>query len=183
MEVLYKLQRGYGADPIFKRGAAKAVRPPGITLSGFGRCCVSLNDAASSRRPLGVTIIGLIFFFGVFMSALAAISLLNPGSVLDLMWRINPHARDAFVQLGSWAPRLLAVVCISCVAASFGFITGRRWGYRLGVAMLTVNLAGDLVNGLTGMEPHAWAGVPIAGSLLWYLSSGKVKAFFGIMPS
>ena len=97
------------------------------------------------------------------------------------MWRLNPHARTEFAHLGMWAPMLLGCVCICCAAASFGFLTGRGWGYWLGVAMLALNLTGDLLSGLSGLEPRAWVGVPIAGLLLWYLTSRNVRSFFGVV--
>lgn len=94
------------------------------------------------------------------------------------MWRLNPRAHEAFFRMGVWAPILLGVVCLACAASAYGFFTGKRWGYRVGVTLLVLNLIGDLVNAALGIEPWAVVGVPIVGLLLWYLSSRKVKDFF-----
>jgi hypothetical protein len=94
------------------------------------------------------------------------------------MWRLNPRAHEAFSRMGVWAPLLLGTVCLACAASAYGFFTGKRWGLRLGVALLLLNLTGDLVNAALSIEPRAVVGVPIVALLLWYLSSRKVKTFF-----
>jgi hypothetical protein len=132
----------------------------------------------SPRRPPGVTALAGLFAFGTLASGLSVVSLLNPGGSLEPMWRLNPRAHEAFSHMGIWAPLLLGSVCLACAASAYGFFTGRRWGYRLGVTLLLVNLAGDLVNGALGIEPRAVIGVPIVALLLWYLSSRRVKTFF-----
>ena len=96
------------------------------------------------------------------------------------MWRLNPRAHEAFSRMGAWALLLLGSVCIACAASAYGFFTGKRWGYWLGVVGLLVNLTGDLVNAALGIEPRAWVGVPIVALILWYLSRPRVRAFFGV---
>lgn len=129
-------------------------------------------------RPIGVTGLGLFFLFGTLASGLSVISLLTPQGPLEIIWRLNPRAQAAFSEMGIGAPILLAAVCAACAASAYGFFKGRRWGYRLGIALLLVNLAGNLINGVLGIEPRAWIGVPIVGLLLWYLSSRRVREFF-----
>jgi hypothetical protein len=84
--------------------------------------------------------------------------------------------------MGTWALALLGTVCLACAASAYGFFTGKRWGYRLGVMGLIVNATGDLINAALGIEPRAWVGVPIVALILWYLSRPKVKAFFAVTP-
>lgn len=94
------------------------------------------------------------------------------------MWRLNPRAHEALAGMGTWAPLLLGTVCLACAASAYGFFHGKRWGYRLGIGLLLVNLTGDLVNAALGIEPRAVIGVPIVALLLWYLSSSRVRSFF-----
>ena len=82
--------------------------------------------------------------------------------------------------MGAWALLLLGVVCVACTVAAYGFFTGRRWGYGLGIVGLLVNLTGDIVNTVLGTEPRAVAGIPVVALILWYLSRPKVRAFFGV---
>jgi hypothetical protein len=131
------------------------------------------------KRPAGVTALACVFLVGVLASGSSAISLLNPGGALEPMWRLNPRARESFSRMGGWAPLLLAVVCAMCAACAYGFFTGSRWAYPLGVGGLLVNLAGDITNAALGIEPRAIVGVPIVALILWYLFSRRVRDFFG----
>jgi hypothetical protein len=133
----------------------------------------------STARPAGVTALGCLFIFGMLMSGLSAASLLTHAAVLEPMWQvIKPAAKDAFSQMGLWAPILLGAVCLACAGAAYGFFAGTAWGYLLGVGILLLNLLGDIVNALIGTEPRAWVGVLIVALILWHLSTHRVKAFF-----
>jgi hypothetical protein len=134
----------------------------------------------AAARPAGVTALGCLFLLGAVVSCVSEISLRAPGGFLEPMWRLNPRARDSFSRMGAWAPILLGVVCLACVACAYGFLAGRRWGYRLGVVGLFVNLAGDVANAVLGDDPRAVVGVPIVGLVLWYLFSRRVRTFFGL---
>ena len=125
-----------------------------------------------------MTAFALFLAFGALAAGLAAISLLTPGGPLEPMWRLNPRGREGLLRIGGWGPLLLAAVSIACGAAGVGFFRGRRWGYRLGIALLVLNLAGDLVNSGFGIEPRAAAGIPVVALMLWYLSTARVRAFF-----
>jgi ABC-type multidrug transport system permease subunit len=94
------------------------------------------------------------------------------------MWRLNPRAREQFAVMGPWALLLMGVVSVTCALTSYGLWNGRRFGFILGITMLTVSLLGDLANAVLGIEPRAWAGVPIAAALLVLLATGRAKAFF-----
>ncbi len=137
-----------------------------------------LKSQNEVTRPPGITALSVFFAFGTLASGLSAVSLLTPGGPLEPVWRLNPRAHDALAGMGTWAPLLLGAVCLACAAAAYGFFTGRLWGYRLGITLLVVNLAGDLINAGLGIEPRAVVGLPIVGLLLWYLSSSRVRTFF-----
>ena len=89
------------------------------------------------------------------------------------MWQLNPRAREQFATMGGWALLLMAVVSTACAAASIGLWRGKRFGYVLGLTLLTVSLVGDLANAVLGLEPRAWIGVPIAAVLLVVLVRGR----------
>ena len=137
-------------------------------------------NVRASDRPAGVTALACLFAVGVLASGLSAISLFNPGGALEPMWKLNPRARESFSRMGTWAPLLLAVVCVACAACAYGFFLGRRWAYPLGVGGLLVNLTGDIVNAALGIELRAVVGVPIVALILWYLLSRQVRNFFGL---
>ena len=140
----------------------------------------SSTRPALRPRPPGVTALALLSIFGTLASGLSFISLLTPGGPLEPMWRLNPRAHEAFSHMGAWALLVLGVVCVGCATSAFGFLTGRRWGYWLGVVGLLVHLIGDVVNTVLGIEPRAVVGVPVVALILWYLSRPGVRAYFGV---
>ncbi len=132
----------------------------------------------SEARPLGIIALVVLFAIGTFASFLSALSLIFPGSSLEAIWRLNPNARAGFSRIGSWAIVLMICVCIACLFTAVGLWRGRSWGYWLAVVMLAVNLGGDVLNVLTGTEPRALIGIPIAGAILVYLLRKQTRYHF-----
>lgn len=133
----------------------------------------------SESRPAGITALSIFFLFGATMSFIAFVSLLFPGSILEPMWRLNPRAHEGFAVMGVWAIVLMCVVSVACASAAVGLWHGARWGYRLAIILLAINLLGDIVNVALGTEPRAVVGVPIVLALLAFLMSRRVRSFFG----
>jgi len=142
-----------------------------------------MSGPALPARPGGVTALAVFFAAGAAVCLATTIALLFPGGVLEPIWRLRPQARAGFAALGAWAPVLLAVVGLACAAAARGLWTGRRWGRRLAIALLAVNLAGDGANAVLGTEPRALAGIPIVALLLLFLATGRVRAYFAAHPA
>ena len=53
-----------------------------------------MNPSADrlAKGPVGLTAMGIFLLFGAFVAFLAGTTLVWPGTVLDLMWDLNPHA-------------------------------------------------------------------------------------------
>lgn len=126
-------------------------------------------------RPAGLTALSLFFAIGALMSGTTAVALMFPGSGLEPIWRLNPPARVAFAQLGTWGIVLMLAVLVACLAAAAGLWTGRRWGYWLAVALLAINLGGDVLNATVRGDRRTLVGLPIGGLLLAYLFSRRVR--------
>ena len=133
---------------------------------------------SETRRPWGITALSVFFLAGAAISLIASISLLLPDSFLTVIWRVNPRAHENLSSLGLGAVLLLLTVSMFCAAASFGLWCISRWGYRLAVGLIAINLIGDVTNVLLGTEPRAIIGVPVAAAILAYLMSRKVRNFF-----
>jgi hypothetical protein len=130
------------------------------------------------RRSIGIIALSIFFALGFLVALSTSIALLTPGGPLEPIWGLNPRARQQFGRLGGWALVILLPVAGACALASIGLWRLRRYGYFLAVVLLVVNLAGDLVNVLLGMEPRAAIGIPIAGSIVAYLLSRPVRQRF-----
>ncbi len=137
-----------------------------------------MTPASSPHRPRGITAQGIFFALGAAISCTSFVALIFPGGPLEPMWRLNPRARESFATMGGWSLALMAVVSLVCASASIGLWRVRRWGYLLALALLTFSLLGDLANALSGLEPRAWVGVPVAGLMLAYLATRRVRELF-----
>lgn len=132
----------------------------------------------SLKRPLGITALSAFFIAGALISFTAGVSLLVPGSLIEPMWRLNPHGHEGLLRIGLWAVALLFAASAACAAAAFGLWRRARWGYIVAIVLIAINLLSDVANTVVGTEPRAIVGVPIALALLFYLMSRRVRSFF-----
>jgi len=133
--------------------------------------------------PLAMTALILFFAAGALISGTSALALAFPGSWLEPIWRLNPEARSALVQLGPWAVVLMLGVSAACAGAAGGLWTGRRWGHRVAVGVLATNLVGDLFNAVVRGDRRTLIGLPIGGLLLGYLLSRRIRDRFRPLPN
>ena len=129
-------------------------------------------------RPFGVTALSVFFLIGAVINLTASLSLIFPNSFFKPIWRVNPRAQVGLESIGGWAIVLLFAVCASCSAAAIGLWRGARSGHSVAVAMITINLIGDIANTILGTDSRTIVGVPIAAAILWYLLSKRVRNFF-----
>lgn len=125
--------------------------------------------------PIGL---GAFFAIGAVIAATTAVALLAPGGILEPMWRLNRRAHDGLLAIGAWAPVLMIGVAGACAAAAVGLWTRAPWGRRLAVALLGVNLVGDVTNALVFRDPRTLVGLPVGLALIAYLLSARVRGQF-----
>jgi hypothetical protein len=130
------------------------------------------------QRPRGFTAIGAFFLFGATMAAYAAVTLLQPGTVLDKLWVLNKTGHAHLASLGKGAGVGLVVLSALLCAASVGWFRRRYWGWVLGTTIIAINAAGDLVNLLIAEHLKGAVGVTIAGLLLIYMIRPAVRNYF-----
>jgi hypothetical protein len=107
------------------------------------------------------------------MSGLAATMLLFPGSALDELWRVNPHAREGFTAMGAWAVLLMSVVCLACATAAIGLWRCARSGYFTALTILGINLTGDSLNAVMLHDWRTLIGLPVGGLMIWFLVKNR----------
>lgn len=128
--------------------------------------------------PAGIIALSGFFGFGAAVSGLTCLALLFPGGGLEPMWRLNPQAHAAFLQMDGWAIVLMAAVCLACALAARGLWIRARWGYRLALGVLVVNLVGDMANAFLRGDLRTLIGLPIGGALIAYLLRARVRSMF-----
>jgi len=109
------------------------------------------------------------FAFGTCMCLLTIVLLAFPGSALDALWRVNAEAQSAFAAHRAGAMLLMALVAAACAAAAIGLARRAAWGRRLAIAVLAVNLLGDLGGAMVRHDPRTLIGLPIGGAMIWLL--------------
>ncbi|MBZ5656092.1 MAG: hypothetical protein LAO56_12545 [Acidobacteriia bacterium] len=130
-------------------------------------------------RPRGFVPIGAFFVFGATMAAYAAVTLLTPGTILDLLWALNQRGHAGLILLGRGAVLLFAALSVALGLAAVGWFRRNYWGWVLGVTIVSINATGDLINGVMGDRLKGAIGVAIAGLLLLYMTRARVRNYFG----
>ena len=133
---------------------------------------------ALERRPLGFTAIGVFLMFGAVIAGLAGTTLLWHGTGLDRAWTLNPTAYKQLSPFGSKVAILFLLLSAALLISGIGWFRRRRWGWRLAVAIIATQVLGDIVNLARGDLLRGATGVIIAGALLIYLLSPRMRAEF-----
>ena len=128
--------------------------------------------------PAGISALSAFFAFGSLIACITAIALLVPGGALDPVWRLNPPAHEALLSLAPWSVALMVLVSLACGLATAGLWRLTRWGYRLALGVLAVNLVGDAGNAILRGDLHTLIGLPIGAALIAYLRSARVRTYF-----
>lgn len=103
------------------------------------------------------------------MSGLTLVLLAFPGTALDALWRLNPEARAELAGMGRWALGLMLAVSVACALAARGLWRPTRLGYRVALAVLSLNLLGDTANAIFRHDWRTLIGLPIGGAMIAYL--------------
>ena len=133
---------------------------------------------ATKSTPVVVTLLIILFVIGTLASSISVITLTFPGSFLDAVWQVNPHAHEGFTRIGSWSVVLMSAVFVACLLTAIGLWRGLAWGYWMAIVMLTANLIGDVINVIAGNDRRAVVGIPIALILLLSLMRRKTREYF-----
>ncbi len=112
------------------------------------------------------------------MAAYAAVTLLKPGTSLDVLWALNRRGHAGLLAMGTGAGLLFVVVSALLALTAAGWFQRRRWGWILAVAIISLNLVGDFANVLIGEAWKGAVGLLIAGMLLIYLMRSQLRSYF-----
>ena len=129
-------------------------------------------------KAAGFSAIGVFLFFAATMAGLAATTLLWPGTSLDRAWILNPTAYKQLSPLGSKVSILFLLLAVLLVLSGIGWFRRRLWGWRLAVVIIGIQVLGDLINLVRGDWLRGGTGAVIAGTLLLYLLSARVRDVF-----
>ncbi|MGC1649553.1 MAG: hypothetical protein WA741_27320 [Candidatus Sulfotelmatobacter sp.] len=97
---------------------------------------------------------------------------------LDRAWTLNPTAYNQLSPLGSKVGPLFLLLTLALITSGVGWFRRRVWGWRLAVAIIGTQVIGDIVNVIRGDLLRGGTGVIIAGTLLLYLLSRRLRVAF-----
>lgn len=112
---------------------------------------------------------GIFLLFAAIVASLAGTTLLWRGTILERIWVLNPRAYNQFAPLGKAAGIPFILLGITLAIAATGWFKRRFWAWRVAVAIITIQVLGDLANVFLGRIVEGAMGATIAGVLLFYL--------------
>jgi hypothetical protein len=136
------------------------------------------KHAVLAGEPRGITAIGIFFCFAALMAALAGTTLVWRGTVLDRLWTLNAPAYAQLAPLGRTIGIPFLIFSVILLTTAVGWFRQRRWGWYLGVVLIVIQLAGDLMNLFLGQLVRGGVGLLIAGFLLVYMLRPRMRAAF-----
>jgi hypothetical protein len=120
----------------------------------------------------------VLLLLGAVVCVLSTVSLLWPGTPIDIMWQAKPESRADFATLGGAAIVLLVVLGIVVAFAGFGLLRKWFWSWLLAVVLLAVNGLTDFVRVFTGDVLGGLVGFVVAGGLAAYLLLPRVRGHY-----
>jgi len=122
-----------------------------------------------AERPLGVTIIGILWIIGGLIMLLAGLGAAAFGAVIG-----GPIGGVIGLVLGFF----LVIVGIIEIILGIGCFKGWGWVWTVGVIITIISLVMGIIDLFTsGMG--ALIGIIISAIILWYLFQANVKRYFG----
>lgn len=112
------------------------------------------------------------------MAALAGITLVWRGTVLDRMWALNKPAYAVLSPIASIVGPLFLVLSTIMVSIIVGWFRRKLWAWWLAIGILGTQMIGDIVNLVRGGFLRGSAGVVIASALLFLLLQREVRDQF-----
>lgn len=138
----------------------------------------SYIPSTTPPRRLALTAVGIFLIFAACMAALAGTTLAWPGTALDNIWTLNRPAYKQLSVAGRPVGVLFLLLSATLLVAAAGWFQRRLWGWRLAVAIICTQVAGDIFNFWRGDHLRGGIGVAIAGALLFYLLRPNVRTAF-----
>ena len=119
--------------------------------------------------------LGLFCFFGASCALYAAITLAWPGTPLDALWAVNPSGHAGLLPLGRIVALPFLGLALAMAALGWGWWRRRRFAWYGTVAVIALNLLGDVGQLVVGRWREGLVGVVAAGLVLAYLFRSRMR--------
>src|SRR5581483_3033098 len=132
-------------------------------------------ESTSSKIIAGMAI---FWVFAACMAALAGITLVWRGTMLDKVWALNKPAYAVLSPIAGVVGPLFLVLSAIMVSITMGWLRRKLWAWWLALIVLGTQIIGDIVNLVRGDLLRGIAGVVIASALLFLLAQREVRDQF-----
>ena len=133
--------------------------------------------AIGKKPPLVTRVTGVILLGSTIIAVVGGLSLLWPGTIFDVLWKLNPAAETFFVRGGRLVGQLFLCLGIMSSLAGVGLLKGKTWAWWLTLLGLAAVGAVNLIRLLAG-DPGELFGTPFTLGLLWLHVQPNVRKFF-----
>src|SRR5262249_38973993 len=131
-------------------------------------CSMTRIDSLTigKQPPLVTRVISVMAFASTIIALVAGLSLLWPGTILDILWKLNPTAQTEFLLGGRLVGLLLLCLGAVTTVTGVGLVKGKGWAWWLAFLLLVAVGAINLTRLLAG-DPGEVIGTPLTLALLW----------------
>src|SRR5260370_18735108 len=92
--------------------------------------------ALGKKTTIVTRVTSVIAFASTIIALVAGLSLLWPGTIFDMLWKLNPAAQTEFVRGGRLVGLLLLCLGIMTRVAGVGLVKGKTWAWGLTLLLL-----------------------------------------------
>jgi len=131
------------------------------------------------NRPIGISIVTIIFFFLAVLSLIIGISIIIPHTSLDVLWTLKNSFPPGFkyTTAGMAFGYFLVILGLIILYTGWGLLKGRKWSWWLAVIMLAANGISGVVSLALGNFGEIF-GILIIAGFLFYITRPGVREFF-----
>lgn len=133
---------------------------------------------AAPARPVGVTVLAVLYFIGAGFLVLAGLAMFALGGMAGAMAGMPAM----FGALGAMLGVVALLLAALAAATGWGMWTAKPWAWILALVLTGLNALSNVLNlasGDAGAIAGAVFGLAIAGLIIWYLLRPEVKRYFG----
>lgn len=145
-------------------------------------------ETSTTKRPTGVTIIGILTIIGGIVMLLGGIALVTLAAVVPILpltdGQINSQlantgmSTDMLAIVSSATGGVFLILGIASLVVAYGLFKAKKWAWTTSVVLSFITIAMGIISIATG-NIGGIASIAISGVIVYYLYRPHVKAYFG----
>lgn len=147
-----------------------------------------MSNSITTKRPTGVTIIGILTIIGGILMLIGGIGLVTLAAVVPIIPSSGGQFNSQLANTGmstellgivsSATGGLLLILGIASLVVAYGLFKAKKWAWTISVILSVISIGMGIVSIVTG-NIGAVVSIAISGLILYYLYRPHVKEYFG----